>query len=379
MDVSRLLLSIVMVMSTSDGSSEASDSSCFNLDQDRYKVIKGEAFYYVPFDLDDPNLPDANITWYKNGPEVMNITTDETHRIHYHGGALFFLNISANDAGHYSARHIEASGECFYYHVKIEVFDETSRENLTYGSIRNSDQNKNIPCPQPVKDTCKTFNGNFTWFKGKNLIPGQHKERLWVNDATKEDEDIYTCLCTWTHNHKVYNSSGSRRLVALEKAVYENVKITSPNTTEQLVKKGSSVKLNCTVYCGINAAWDCEATWLINGNPAKQTDGYNETTKLDIEDPSKRTFSTATLTIAKVSEDDFQHEFKCLGSGFYTVTSATLTLKKDESFTFIIVFLVLGACLILFAAGLVKHFVTDLALLMRPCCPPRRCNKGTIC
>uniref|UniRef100_A0A3B5QPM9 Uncharacterized protein n=1 Tax=Xiphophorus maculatus TaxID=8083 RepID=A0A3B5QPM9_XIPMA len=64
-----------------------------------YKVIKGEAFYYVPYDLDDPNLPDANITWYKDGSEVMNITTDEAHRIHYHGGALFFLNISANDAG----------------------------------------------------------------------------------------------------------------------------------------------------------------------------------------------------------------------------------------------------------------------------------------
>ncbi|XP_027880253.1 interleukin-1 receptor type 1-like [Xiphophorus couchianus] len=329
MDVSRLLLSVVMVMSTSDGTPEASDSSCFHLDQDRYKVIKGEAFYYVPYDVDDPNLPDANITWYKDGSEVMNITTDEAHRIHYHGGALFFLNISTNDAGHYSARHIESSGECFYYHLKIEVFDETSRENLTYGSIRNSDQNKNIPCPQPVKDTCKTFNGNFTWFKGKNLIPGQHKESLWVNDATKDDEDIYTCICTWTHNHKVYNSSGSRRLFALEKAVYEKVKIISPNTTEQLVKKGSSVKLICTVYCGINAVRDCEATWFINGNPAKQMDGYNETTTLEIMDPSKRTFSTATLTIAQVSAADFQHEFKCLGSGFYTVTSATLTLKKD--------------------------------------------------
>ncbi|PWA24087.1 hypothetical protein CCH79_00018771, partial [Gambusia affinis] len=353
----------------------ASDSSCFNLDQDRYKVIKGEAFYYVPLDLDDPNLPDANITWYKNGSKVMNITTDETHRIHYHGRALFFLNISANDAGHYSARHIEASGECFYYHVKIEVFDETSRENLTYGSIRNSDQNKNIPCPQPVKDTCKTFNGNFTWFKGKNLIPGEHKERLWVNDATKEDEDIYTCLCTWTHNHKVYNSSGSRRLVVLDQPLFPNVTIVSPSSKEQLADEGSSVKLNCTVYCGINAARDCEATWLINGNPATQMDGYNETTKLQIEDPSKRTFSTATLTIQRVSAKDFQHEFKCQGSGFYTVNSATLTLKQRES---IIPLIISGTCVLLvavFAAVLVKYFAIDLALLFRPYFPPGRQNK----
>ncbi|XP_054887895.1 uncharacterized protein LOC129361190 [Poeciliopsis prolifica] len=285
--------------------------------------------------MGDPNLPDENITWYKNGPEVMNITTDETHRIHYHGGALFFLNISANDADQlicerfFLHRHIEPSGECFYYHLKIEVFNEASRENLTYGSIQNSAQNINIPCPQPVKDTCKTFNGKFTWFQGKNLIPGEHKGNLWINDATKDDEDIYTCLCTWTHNHMVYNSSGSRKLFVLEKAVYEKVKIISPNTKEQLVKKGSSMKLNCTVDCGINAERECEATWLINGSPAKQMNGYNETTKLEIEDPSKKTFFTATLTIAKVSAEDFQHEFKCQGSGFYTAAFSTLTLKND--------------------------------------------------
>uniref|UniRef100_A0A3P9MYG0 TIR domain-containing protein n=1 Tax=Poecilia reticulata TaxID=8081 RepID=A0A3P9MYG0_POERE len=176
--------------------SEASNSSCFHLDKEKYKVIEGEAFYYVPFDMDDPNLPDENITWYKNGTEVMNITTDETHRIHYHGGALFLLNISP-------------SGECFYYHLEIEVFISKI-------------------------------------------------ESLWVNDATKDDEDIYTCICTWTHNHKLYNSSGSRRLFALGE---------------------------------------------------------------DVEDPSKRTFSTTILTIQRVSAKDFQKEFKCNGSGFYTGNS----------------------------------------------------------
>ncbi|XP_016519780.1 interleukin-1 receptor accessory protein-like [Poecilia formosa] len=271
-------------------------------------------------------------------------------------------------------RHIEPSGECFYYHLKIEVFSETSRENLTYGAIRNSAQNINIPCPQPVKDTCKTFNGNFTWFKGKNLKPSKHRESLWVNNAKKDHEDIYTCICTWTHNHKLYNSSGSRRLFVLKKAVYEDVKIISPTTREQLVKKGSSIKLNCTVYCGINAERDCKTTWWINGKPAKQMDGYTETSTLDIKVPSKETFFTAILTIAEVSAEDFQKKFQCKGSGFYTTNSATLSLKNDESFTFIIVFLVLGVCLILFAAVVVKHFLS-----VRPYCPPRRCNKGTRC
>ncbi|XP_054888363.1 interleukin-1 receptor-like 1 [Poeciliopsis prolifica] len=370
MDVFKLLLSVVMMMSASEGRPEASDSSC--LPQDKYKVIKGEAFYYVPRDMGDPNLPDENITWYKNGPEVMNITTDETHRIHYHGGALFFLNISANDAGYYTARHIEPSGECFYYHLKIEVFNEASRENMTYGSIQNSAQNINIPCPQPVKDTCKTFNGKFTWFKGKNLIPGEHKKNLWINDATKDDEDIYTCLCTWTHNHMVYNSSGSRRLFALKLSIFPNATIVSPTSKELFADEGSSMKLNCTVYCGINAERECEATWLINGKPAKQKDGYNETTKLEIEDASKRTFCTAILTIFRVSAEDFQYKFKCQGSNFYKTNSSTLTLKQRES---IIPLIISWMCVLLIAAlaaVLVKYFAIDLALLFRPYFLPGR-------
>uniref|UniRef100_A0A3B3WXD8 TIR domain-containing protein n=1 Tax=Poecilia mexicana TaxID=48701 RepID=A0A3B3WXD8_9TELE len=229
------------------------------------------------------------------------------------------------------------------------VFSETSRENLTYGAIRNSAQNINIPCPQPVKDTCKAFNGNFTWFKVREslitLFCENTSESLWVNNATKDDEDIYTCICTWTHNHKLYNSSGSRRLFVLMNGNYM-----------------LTVKLNCTVYCGINAERDCKATWWVNGNPAKQMDGYNET---NIVVPSKRTFSTAILTIQRVSAKDFQKEFMCRGSGFYSGNSVTLTLKQ-RGCVFVIVVIV---------AVLVKYFAIDLALLFRTCFPSERCNE----
>ncbi|KAK5609187.1 hypothetical protein CRENBAI_014956 [Crenichthys baileyi] len=353
MDACRLFLSLVLMMSTPRGKSEASKSSCLNLDQDFYSLIKGEAFYYVSYAMDDTKLPDENITWYKNGPEIKNMTTNETHRIHYHGGALLFLNISANDSGTYTARHITPSGECFYYHLKIEVFNEINRENLTFGSIKNSDQNKKIPCPQHIEDTCTTFNGNFTWFKGTNLLPGHHEATLRVENAQKDDEDIYTCICTWTHNHKVYNSSGSRKLFVV----------------------GVRVKLNCTVYCGINAKLDCKASWRINGEPVNQMNGYNETTKLEIEDLSKNTFSTAILTIEMVSAKDFQHEFKCYGSGLYTTNATTFTFKQRES---ILPLITAGVCVFVvgvFAAVLLKYFAIDLALLFRPYFLPGRDNQ----
>ncbi|XP_035995636.1 uncharacterized protein LOC118563817 [Fundulus heteroclitus] len=246
MDVSRLLMVLVMVISTLGGKSEASNSSCIHLDQDLYKLIKGEAFYYVPTVMEDVNLPDENITWYKNGPDYKNITTDEAQRIHYHGGALFLLNISDEDSGNYTARHITPSDKCFYYPVRFEVFSENSQENLTYGSIKNSYRNKRIPCPSPVEDTCITFKGNFSWLKGNNLLPGKHEARLRLENTSKHDEGIYTCICTWTYNNKVYNSSGSWRLFVLDLVVYK-VEIIFPTSKEQLVDEGApgpSLKTN---------------------------------------------------------------------------------------------------------------------------------------
>uniref|UniRef100_A0A3Q2D6I8 Interleukin-1 receptor-like 1 n=1 Tax=Cyprinodon variegatus TaxID=28743 RepID=A0A3Q2D6I8_CYPVA len=375
MKLSWLLLSLIVLMSA-PRAKPASDSSCIHNDEEFFKLIEGESFY---FEIEDPNLPDENITWYKDGPEIQNITTEETHRIHYHGGALLFLNISAIDSGNYAAREMTPSDKCVYHHVKIEVYSKNSREKVTYGSIKNSDQNKLIECPDPVDYICMKFNGNFTWLKGNNLLPGHHENKLWIENAGKKDEDIYTCVCTWIHNHKMYKTSGSRKLIVLDRPVYRDVEIISPTSKEQLANKGISIKLNCTVYCGINAQRECKASWYINNEQVNQMDGYSETTKLEIKYPSNNTFYTAILTIKQVSAEDFKHKFMCKGSGFYSANNTTVTLKQRES---CIPLIITGICVFFIgvsAAAVVKYFAIDLALLFRPCLSPSRGNNGTTC
>ncbi|XP_015234379.1 PREDICTED: interleukin-1 receptor-like 1 [Cyprinodon variegatus] len=370
MKLSWLLLSLIVLMSA-PRAKPASDSSCIHNDEEFFKLIEGESFY---FEIEDPNLPDENITWYKDGPEIQNITTEETHRIHYHGGALLFLNISAIDSGNYAAREMTPSDKCVYHHVKIEVYSKNSREKVTYGSIKNSDQNKLIECPDPVDYICMKFNGNFTWLKGNNLLPGHHENKLWIENAGKKDEDIYTCVCTWIHNHKMYKTSGSRKLIVLDRPVYRDVEIISPTSKEQLANKGISIKLNCTVYCGINAQRECKASWYINNEQVNQMDGYSETTKLEIKYPSNNTFYTAILTIKQVSAEDFKHKFMCKGSGFYSANNTTVTLKQRES---CIPLIITGICVFFIgvsAAAVVKYFAIDLALLFRPCLSPSRGN-----
>ncbi|KAG8000875.1 Interleukin-1 receptor-like 1 [Nibea albiflora] len=347
MDTSRLLILIFLVITAAEHS-EIIKPQCWNSPIKNYGLIEGEAFYFVHPDLSD--VPDEEITWYKNNAQndPEQISTDENKTVHYHGEALFFLNLCPENSGFYSARR-EQPDKCSNFRITINVFKEKNKEELLYGSIENSDRNKMVPCPESVSDTCKMSKGKLTWQKDFKLLQGHDEADLWIKNATKHDEGIYTCTCTWTHNHKVYNSSGSRRLIHKDPIVH-SPQIISPTDKELFADEGFEIKLNCSLFCGINVESSCHTSWVV-------------------EKPSKNTISTAILTIEKVSAKDFQTEFKCSGVGFYEELSRTLTLKRRDS----IIPLVLGAVFVLlfcvFAAILIKIFAIDLALFFRPYFP----------
>uniref|UniRef100_A0A3P9LBB5 Ig-like domain-containing protein n=1 Tax=Oryzias latipes TaxID=8090 RepID=A0A3P9LBB5_ORYLA len=373
MDALLFLLIPVGVTFASERTSEL--SRCNNMNNESFRLLEGEAFYFSPISVNNPDLPEEDFTWYKNNPQFENITTEEENSIHYHGGALFFLNISSTDSGHYTARQTMPSGNCQLHHVTITVYNTSSRGQTTYGRDQNSQLNKMLTCPTPAQQTCETFSGIFTWYKDGSLLQGEHEPKMRINEASKAHEGIYTCMCTWTHNHREYNSSASRRLIVLDPIHHGDVQILSPVNNEQFVDKGYSIKLNCSIFCGNNVARSCEAIWTINEKNVTGMDGYHQTISTENENPSKYTYSTATLTIDKVSAQDFQHVFKCSGEGYYRSAFKTVTLKARES----AIPLVIGCVCVLFAsvcaAVLIKCFAIDLALFFRPFFPLSG-NKG---
>uniref|UniRef100_UPI0009B3EE45 interleukin-1 receptor type 1-like n=1 Tax=Monopterus albus TaxID=43700 RepID=UPI0009B3EE45 len=283
MDASRLLL-IFVVISTSECSGPA-EPQCLNHTEQLFRLLEGESFYVVPYDLvDNEQLEDKEITWSKNKLEI----SSAENRIHYHGKMLFFLNLRTEDSGFYSGRYVSSSGHCRNYYVRIEVFKASHRSDnkLLYGKVENSDENQRIRCPDPVMDTCDYLGGNFTWYKDFTLLQSEHKDHLWVKKATKDHEGIYTCNCTWEHNNKIYYSSGSRRLIVKDRGAYRGLEILSPSRKEQFEDEGSESKLNCSVFCGTNIQQDCSASWHVNGVPFNWTHGYNQTTKTVTEKPS---------------------------------------------------------------------------------------------
>ncbi|XP_039673035.1 interleukin-1 receptor-like 1 [Perca fluviatilis] len=371
MDTSRLLFLIFMVITTSECSG-TTEPKCQKMDKRSYTLLEGEAFYLEPYDVAS-GLSDEDIEWYKNETKI---PTDKNENVHYHGEALFFLNLLPENSGNYTAWETDpSSGKCYKYDVEVNVVKSSYMKNLLYGEIKNSDMNKMMPCPDPVNKTCQRLKGKFRWNKDNKPLQGHDRDHLWIANTSKDDEGIYTCICTWTYNGKEYNSSASRELKVEDKVANRGLKFISPNNKEQLADEGVGIKLNCSVFCGTTKISDCNASWMVDGIHFPPINGYNQTTKTVTEKPSMNTFSTAILTIEKVSAKDFKTEFKCSVEGMFEKASAPLTLRRRES----IIPLVIGAVCVLFfvvlAAMLVKCFAIDLTLFFRSYFPLSSYNK----
>ncbi|XP_020504834.2 interleukin-1 receptor type 1 isoform X2 [Labrus bergylta] len=342
---------------------DTDELQCNDMDNEIFHQLEGEAFYFLPYVLMDGNIPDENITWHKNNSEE--ISNNEDRMVHYHGGALFFLNLQIEDSGFYTAQHRTSSGECLNYHLELVVFDKShANTEVLFHTVSGGSKNRKIPCPDNVKETCSVFGGKLLWEKDSNIFPDEHDAQLWIMDVDKSQEGIYTCVCTWKHHEKEYKTSGSRKLEVEDQVVVKPPKILSPANKEQFADEGLEIKLNCSVLCGKNVGNDCQATWQIDGSPISQIDGYNLTTKR--EEPADGTTVTAILTIKRVSAKDFLAEFTCTVHGGFEPASATLTLKPKESKTPLIIGALSVLFFCVFAAVLIKYFAIDLALLFRP-------------
>ncbi|XP_068602712.1 uncharacterized protein [Brachionichthys hirsutus] len=350
--------------------SECSDHpGCADCAVERFNLVEGEAFYFVPKCLGEQDPSGDHVTWHRNNSRMEPISTDKNESVHFHGASLFFLDLRTESSGSYACRYEGASG-CHNVYLKIQVFKNRTDQALLYGSIRNSDVNKKVTCPEVVRFTCRTLGGNFTWMKDFKLLHDHSDATLWVRKATKKDEGIYTCACTWTYNRKEYTCSASKGLIYIKQSVHLVPEFIAPASNEQLADEGFPISLNCSVLCGTNVEAHCKASWNV-----VQTSGYNETTQTVTDSQSEATISTAVLTIEKVTAQDFQTDFECVGEGFYKVLSKTVKLKRRDS---VIPLVVRGVCVLLICVSttlVVKCAATDLALFFRPYFPRKTQNK----
>uniref|UniRef100_H3DE17 Ig-like domain-containing protein n=1 Tax=Tetraodon nigroviridis TaxID=99883 RepID=H3DE17_TETNG len=262
------------------------------------------------------------------------------------------------------------------FFCRIHVVKSESDPKLLYGEISNSNKNMRVSCPGPIASICNNFRGNFSWKKDFILLEGNQKD-WWIGNS-QVDKGVYTCVCTWMHNSEVYQSTGSRKISQERQFVNIKPGILSPEGSKVPAgEEGSVMKLNCTIFCGKNVP-TCDAEWKMNGSPIP-ADGYSNETQSSsrVVNNSMDTFSTAVLTINKVSAKDFQATFTCTGRGLHDSTSKNIKLIwRKTTLDLVMEFLGLLVCC-LCVAVLLRCFSIDIILLLRPCLSLAKRKKDT--
>ncbi|XP_028851133.1 interleukin-1 receptor-like 1 isoform X2 [Denticeps clupeoides] len=327
--------------------------------EDEWSALEGEGFCIVPaFELD--MSAKSLCVWTHNNTEIAQSVRAQVHQ---NGSMLCFLPISPNDSGIYT---YICAGECALgADVKAYEAHFLGSEMLMFSEIRMHSQNPPIPCPEQAYLMCEEGNGQLTWFKNFQLIPGQNGKVLRLINAQKSDEGLYTCLCTWKHFGQTFNISASRNFMVEEVSVLHSPVIRLPiNRSTVPAQLGSSVQLECRVFCGINVMSQCSIFWERNNSRINKSNGYTERTTRN-DKGSESVFSTV-LYISSVTQQDLHTHFRCMAMNGMEWNSVTIYLKVEECFFFTLILrcaYVLLVCLLVTMAA--KYFAIDLALFLR--------------
>ncbi|XP_051564207.1 interleukin-1 receptor-like 1 isoform X4 [Myxocyprinus asiaticus] len=175
------------------------------------RVRAGESLYLPCSNLDCYEATEnTSYIWYKNLSKTLQfeqIGTEESEHVHYHESVLYILNLTTNDTGSYITHWWYSNNSCDEYEIDIVVYEEFNT-NLLYSPMSEI-KVAGIYCP-----VCDKQEGTFTWYKNFTLIPNQESGRiLRIRNASKDSAGIYTCVCTWEHHGRMYNTSGSRELL----------------------------------------------------------------------------------------------------------------------------------------------------------------------
>uniref|UniRef100_A0A8C9R0N8 Interleukin 1 receptor like 1 n=1 Tax=Scleropages formosus TaxID=113540 RepID=A0A8C9R0N8_SCLFO len=317
---------------------------CGHREEDPLFVTEGEALRVplLPDNYGDGEESPAEYVWLKG--ESQEIGTSEDERVHHHGGQLYFLPLVFSDSGVYR----RTSRKCEAVEFKVRVCKaEPFSPSVLYARIEEEALNPRVRCPGYMFEFCTDAGGNLTWYKDFGHIPNESAETVLILNASKRDEGIYTCRCTWEHAGRIFNSSASRKLIVKAGCRF----FIRGHDGFFFRIPGSQVKLACSVFFGFNVQDLCVVSWLVNGS--------------QVNTERNQVVYKATLTICKVSEKHFHTEFKCVAMNSNKWDCVFVSLKNPEMMsTHVVINLTLLGFFIL-ALVTSKVFMIDLVLFAR--------------
>nr|XP_042717096.1 interleukin-1 receptor-like 2 isoform X3 [Chrysemys picta bellii] len=257
-----------------------------------------------------------SLTWYKSGSK-MPVTQVKLSRIHQHKNLLWFMPAILEDSGSYECvmRNLTS---CKKIYFSVIVFKNTAglcfNGDFLYAQEISASSNAKIVCPHLdyFRDEKNTL--PIHWYKECNLIDNERflnrDDDLIINSANVNDSGNYSCKMTYNYMEKEYNISRNIYVTVIETPLKKRTEILYPRNNTIEVELGSNVVVDCNVSSfkdnSIGISWRVNNT-LVNFLFMGRVQEGNQEDSF----PDGYLFSTVTLNITEVKQEDYGRQFVC--------------------------------------------------------------------
>uniref|UniRef100_A0A452INL2 Interleukin 1 receptor type 1 n=1 Tax=Gopherus agassizii TaxID=38772 RepID=A0A452INL2_9SAUR len=292
-----------------------------------------------------------SLTWYKSGKK-MPVTQVKLSRIHQHENLLWFMPAILEDSGSYECVMWNLTS-CNKIYFSITVFKNTAglcfNGDFLYAQEISASSNEKIVCPHLdyFRDEKNTL--PIHWYKECNLIDNERflswDDDLIINSANVNDSGNYSCKMTYTYMEKEYNISRNIYVTVIGSNVIVDCNVSSSKDNSV----GISWRVNNTLV-----------NFLFMGRvqEGNQEDSF----------PDGYLFSTVTLNITEVKQEDYGRQFVCHAGE----VAAYIALRQPvrNFLGYLIGGLIAPVFVIIVAILIYKYFKVDIVLWYRKSCRP---------
>ncbi|XP_044285095.1 interleukin-18 receptor 1 [Varanus komodoensis] len=315
--------------------------------------------------------------WFRE-KEGKLVPIEEDSRIDLNGTYLQFWPAVLNDTGKYSCSLSNGTHNVRRYEWALRVLRRNKTSCFTKNHIENGIHGET---GKSYTFSCNNMHQsehvNITWYKDCIMIQNEMDDDLYIPQLKLEDAGKYTCVKSFIHVGKIYNSTRTIELKLKDRHDSIGARLIGRELRTLKTTVGKNETLNCTAFFPNNSFenhfliyWLYNETHINNCQDSSASDTQcekNETT-INREDGK---YVTKQLWIKSVKEENINSAYSCIFNGRKNINQ-TFILEKEINpdlpfhvFTTGIIMAILFPFVGVFVVVLCVVFRVDLVLLYR--------------
>ncbi|NXD20183.1 IL1R2 protein, partial [Spelaeornis formosus] len=285
----------------------------------------------------------SNITWHKNGSNILISGRDEDSRIWTEGNALWFLPVMLEDSGVYICTKRNSS-YCAEVSIHLTVVEKTAAQEIAYPQVLFTFTSGKIVCPDLWDFTPNRTSLELKWYKdalpleddNERFIILKGSESLIMSSVLPTDAGYYTCKMLFPFEGVAYEITRTIQLETLLDFIKR--KSTSSYVSKLVLNffsfsflTGSKMTLPCKVFVGLSSHFQTDVEWLANDTSVAVV--YEQSRVIEGERQeiveNGENFIEVPLIFDSVEEVDFYTDFTCLAQNRYGYQILPTRVKQE--------------------------------------------------